>query len=79
MTLFKYTNIKNNYYFQVEGGRIDHAHHDTIAHRALDELVAMDNAIEEALKMTNEKVGEGGVWCGQRCEAIIQVQAARAE
>lgn len=43
---------------QVEGGRIDHAHHDTLAHRALDEAVAMDEAIEKALDLTSEEVGE---------------------
>lgn len=45
-------------YVQVEGGRIDHAHHDTLAHRALDEAVAMDEAVEKALSLTNEEVGE---------------------
>ncbi|XP_045126148.1 alkaline phosphatase-like isoform X1 [Portunus trituberculatus] len=43
------------YFLLVEGGRIDHAHHDTMAHRALDELVAMDDAIGVAMQMTDEK------------------------
>lgn len=43
----------NGFFLLVEGGRIDHAHHDTIAHRALDEAVAMDRAVEEALRLTN--------------------------
>lgn len=46
---------------QVEGGRIDHAHHDTMAHRALDELVAMDDAVQQAAAMTSEEVS--GVAC----------------
>lgn len=45
---------------QVEGGRIDHAHHDTIAHRALDETVAFDEAIELAYQMTNQQVRRRG-------------------
>ncbi|KAK4310261.1 hypothetical protein Pmani_018154 [Petrolisthes manimaculis] len=43
------------YFLLVEGGRIDHAHHDTIAHRALDETMAFDQAIELAYNMTNQK------------------------
>lgn len=43
------------YFLLVEGGRIDHAHHDTMAHRALDEVVAMDDAVELALDMTNQE------------------------
>lgn len=46
---------------QVEGGRIDHAHHDTVAHRALDEAVAMDAAVKKAVEMTNQKVCCGSV------------------
>lgn len=45
---------ENGYFLLVEGGRIDHAHHDTMAHRALDELVAMDEAVLQAASMTNE-------------------------
>lgn len=30
---------KNGYFLFVEGGRIDHAHHDTKAHKSLDETV----------------------------------------
>ncbi|KAG0724064.1 Alkaline phosphatase [Chionoecetes opilio] len=46
---------EKGYFLLVEGGRIDHAHHDNMAHRALDELVAMDDAIELALGMTKEE------------------------
>ncbi|XP_069993382.1 alkaline phosphatase-like isoform X1 [Penaeus vannamei] len=45
----------NGFFLLVEGGRIDHAHHDTLAHRALDEAVAMDEAIEKALNLTSEE------------------------
>ncbi|CAL4060358.1 unnamed protein product [Meganyctiphanes norvegica] len=45
----------NGFFLMVEGGRIDHGHHDSTAHRALDEAVAMDNAVEEALKLTDEE------------------------
>ena len=33
----------------VEGGRIDHAHHDGNAYRSLEDMVAFDNAIKAAL------------------------------
>lgn len=39
----------------VEGGRIDQAHHDNMALRALDETVVMDRAVALAQKLTNEK------------------------
>ncbi|CAL4129111.1 unnamed protein product, partial [Meganyctiphanes norvegica] len=45
----------NGFFLLVEGGRIDHAHHDGTAKRALDEAVAMDKAVEAALKLTNEE------------------------
>ncbi|OXA45827.1 Alkaline phosphatase [Folsomia candida] len=37
----------------VEGGRIDHAHHDNLAKIALEEVVAFDKAIQKGLAMTN--------------------------
>jgi alkaline phosphatase len=37
------------YFLMVEGGRIDHALHETRARRALEETVAFDNAIKAAL------------------------------
>ncbi|UYV82023.1 hypothetical protein LAZ67_21000480 [Cordylochernes scorpioides] len=42
----------NGFFLFVEGGRIDHGHHDSEAKHALYELVEMDNAIEKATKMT---------------------------
>jgi alkaline phosphatase len=42
----------DGYFLMVEGGRIDHAHHDGNAYRSLEDFVAFDNAI----KMTLEKV-----------------------
>lgn len=44
---------KQGYILMVEGGRIDHAHHDGNAARALSETVAYDNAIKAALAKTN--------------------------
>lgn len=35
------------------GGRIDHAHHDTQAHLALDETVELAKAVEKALSLTD--------------------------
>ena len=37
----------------VEGGRIDQAHHEGWASRALNETVAFDLAVETAFKMVN--------------------------
>jgi alkaline phosphatase len=37
----------------VEGGRIDHSHHDNFGVMALWETIAMDKAVEKAVKSTN--------------------------
>jgi alkaline phosphatase len=37
----------------IQGGRIDHAHHDSWANTALDETISLDLAIETAFNMTN--------------------------
>ncbi|MCD0506233.1 flagellar biosynthesis protein FlhF, partial [Bordetella petrii] len=39
----------NGYFLMVEGGRIDHALHDTNAKRALQDTVAFDNAIKATI------------------------------
>jgi alkaline phosphatase len=44
---------ENGYYLTVESGRIDHAHHDTNPHRALDDAVEFSNAIRTASEMVN--------------------------
>ena len=43
-------NSTKGYFLFVEGGRIDHGHHDQQAHKAIEEFVEFDNTIEEALK-----------------------------
>jgi alkaline phosphatase len=43
----------NGFFLMVEGGRIDHAHHDTNAFRSLEDLVAFDRAIRVALEKVN--------------------------
>ncbi|XP_070610359.1 intestinal-type alkaline phosphatase-like [Erythrolamprus reginae] len=50
---FLSSNPKGFYLF-VEGGRIDHGHHDGIAKRALTEAIEFDKAIEQAGELTNE-------------------------
>ncbi|XP_041378027.1 alkaline phosphatase, tissue-nonspecific isozyme-like [Gigantopelta aegis] len=40
---------------QIIGGRIDHAHHENNAIRALEDFVAFEKAISVAVEMTNEK------------------------
>uniref|UniRef100_A0A8C3SK77 Alkaline phosphatase n=1 Tax=Chelydra serpentina TaxID=8475 RepID=A0A8C3SK77_CHESE len=42
------------FYLFVEGGRIDHGHHDGIAQRALTEAVEFDRAIQRAGELTKE-------------------------
>uniref|UniRef100_A0A8C4V891 Alkaline phosphatase n=1 Tax=Falco tinnunculus TaxID=100819 RepID=A0A8C4V891_FALTI len=44
----------NGFYLFVEGGRIDHGHHDGTAHKALTEAVEFDRAIERANALTDE-------------------------
>jgi alkaline phosphatase len=46
-------NRERGFFLLVEGGRIDHAHHDNNAARALDETLAMDAAVSRALELTN--------------------------
>uniref|UniRef100_A0A1I8N4N6 alkaline phosphatase n=1 Tax=Musca domestica TaxID=7370 RepID=A0A1I8N4N6_MUSDO len=43
------------YYLFIEGGRIDHGHHNTIAGYALDETLEFDEAIRRALELTSEE------------------------
>lgn len=41
------------YFLFVEGGRIDHAHHETKAKKALDETVQFSEAVRKARELTN--------------------------
>ncbi|KAK1336742.1 hypothetical protein QTO34_002777 [Cnephaeus nilssonii] len=43
------------FYLFVEGGRIDHGHHDSTAYLALTEAVSFDDAINRASQLTSEK------------------------
>ncbi|XP_058828962.1 alkaline phosphatase 4-like [Topomyia yanbarensis] len=43
----------NGFVLMVEGGRIDHGHHQNIPRLALAELVELDRAVERALGMVN--------------------------
>ena len=47
---------KKGYFLMVEGGRIDHALHETTAKKALQDTVAFDNAIKAAI--TKAKVSD---------------------
>jgi alkaline phosphatase len=44
---------KKGYVLMVEGGRIDHSHHNGNAYRALDETVALSDAVRAATEMVN--------------------------
>ncbi|XP_004452218.1 intestinal-type alkaline phosphatase-like [Dasypus novemcinctus] len=43
------------FYLFVEGGRIDHGHHDGTAHLALTEAVMFDSTIEKVSQLTSEE------------------------
>lgn len=47
------TNNKKGYFLMVEGGRIDHAHHDGNAMRALQDTVALSDAVRMAVGKVN--------------------------
>lgn len=42
------------YFLMVEGGRIDHGHHASSAHRALTDAIAMADAVAAAVALTSE-------------------------
>ncbi|XP_038220743.1 membrane-bound alkaline phosphatase-like [Zerene cesonia] len=46
---------KKGYFLFVEGGRIDHAHHDSYAHLALDETVEYSKAVKKARDLTDSQ------------------------
>jgi len=46
---------QEGYFLLVEGGRIDHAHHDNRAHKALQETISFQDAVEKAMEMTDEQ------------------------
>ena len=56
MTAFAIRKLRRNpqgFFLMVEGGRIDHAHHASNAYRALADTVAMADAVEAALRLTD--------------------------
>ena len=48
----------NGFFLMVESGRIDHAHHDNTAVRALSETVSLDSAIEATLDMLGDDLDD---------------------
>ena len=44
----------NGFFLLVEGGKIDHGHHNSYAQYALTDFVVFDGAIDEALHKTSE-------------------------
>jgi alkaline phosphatase len=46
-------NNKKGYFLMVEGGRIDHAHHEGNAFRALTDAVELSNAVRAAVQKVN--------------------------
>jgi alkaline phosphatase len=49
------SNNKRGFFLMVEGGRIDHAHHDGNAFRALTEAIELSNAVRTAQNKVNLK------------------------
>lgn len=47
------SNNKKGFFLMVEGGRIDHAHHDGNAYRALTETIELSNAVRTAKQKVN--------------------------
>ncbi|KAB0803633.1 hypothetical protein PPYR_00603 [Photinus pyralis] len=45
---------EKGYFLFVEGGRIDQAHHATLAHKALDETIEFQKAVQAAVDITGE-------------------------
>ena len=46
---------KNGFVLVVEGGRIDHAHHANYANRAMEETVALHQAVQDAVDELERK------------------------
>lgn len=46
---------QNGFFLFVEGGRIDHGHHEAQANKAVDETVQFSEAIQKAVKLTNRR------------------------
>lgn len=44
---------KKGFVLMVEGGRIDHAHHDTVAKKALEDAVQFEEAVKMAVSLTS--------------------------
>lgn len=44
----------NGYFLFVEGARIDHGHHNSQAHKALDETVQFSKAVQSAIDITDD-------------------------
>ncbi len=63
-------NKDKGFALMVEGGRVDHAHHDTKANRALQETVALDRAVERTVEMLDAE--------GRLEETLIIVTADHA-
>lgn len=45
----------NTVIFYPQGSRIDHAHHDNLARKALYDVLALEDAVAEAIQMTDEE------------------------
>ncbi|KAK3104772.1 hypothetical protein FSP39_009854, partial [Pinctada imbricata] len=46
---------QDGFFLLVEGGRIDHAHHDSLGKKALEDTVALETAVKKAVDLTSEE------------------------
>lgn len=53
-TMDRLSKDKDGYVMMIEAGRIDHAHHDTNAYRALKDLQALDEAVAAAIAKADD-------------------------
>ena len=48
----------NGFFLMVEGGKIDMAHHENTAVRAMSETIALDKAIETTMNMLGDELDD---------------------
>ncbi|CAG0894800.1 unnamed protein product [Darwinula stevensoni] len=60
MTRFAIRNLKNRagFFLMVEGARIDHALHDTMAKKSLEDVLAMEEAVDAAMEELGSELDE---------------------
>ena len=55
LSILTVNNKNNGFVLVVEGGRIDHAHHENWANRAMEETVALHQAVQDSVSELERK------------------------